>query len=95
MLPPACGTAPSSGVSALHHGYQLHHAGPRRFAESCAPSGYQPMSTPIWLDEHDRRLPTRKCFKTDQEWAVRLDRDEHLRMNGWKLNKTLQIVVRA
>jgi len=53
------------------------------------------MSTPIWLDEHDRRLPTRKCFKTDQEWAVRLDRDEHLRMNGWKLNKTLQIVVRA
>ena len=57
--------------------------------------GYQPMSTPIWLDEHGRRLPTRKCFKTDQEWAVRLDRDEHLRMNGWKLNKTLQIVVPA
>jgi len=42
--------------------------------------------TPIWLDKHGRRVPTRACHvpNCDREWAVRRYRLRHLIASGWK-----------
>jgi hypothetical protein len=50
------------------------------------------MAPPIWLDEHGQRRPTRPCPKCDRQEPVLRLRYEHLRMNGWKPMKTMQVV---
>jgi len=50
------------------------------------------MTAPICLDKHGQRQPTRPCPKCGGvEPALRL-RYQHLRMNGWKPMKTMQVV---
>jgi hypothetical protein len=50
------------------------------------------MASPIWLDEHGQRRPTRPCPKCGREEPVLRLRYEHLRMNGWKPMKTMVVV---
>ena len=43
------------------------------------------MTSPIWLDEHGQRVPTRPCHVPNctREWAVHRYRFEHLMWTGW------------
>ncbi len=52
----------------------------------------QAMTPPIWLDEHGQGVPTRPCAKCGKDEPVRRLRFDHLRMIGWKLLGTVQIV---
>jgi len=53
------------------------------------------MASPIWLDEHGERVPTRPCFtpKCDRKWPEHRYRFERLGMMGWaKPRQVLKIV---
>ena len=49
------------------------------------------LASPIWLDEHGQRVPTRPCARGGREIAVHSYRLEHLCLIGWQLYWTVTV----